>query len=276
VVTIAVANLEYVDRPTGALQTSLNLTALPIGIIGSAIATAVFPTFSSLASRGDRDALGATFARTLRTMLFLAIPAAIGLIVLRYPITLLFERGAFGPHDVDVVAAGLLGWGVGIPVLVAVEILPRAFFALKDTWTPVRINLVTLAIAIILSIVGGIVTRGDSVAGVGMLAGVVSLTVAMEVAWLGIELRRRLANIGLRSLAFSALRSLVAGEAMAAALLALLYLWHHLGPAGQTGNLLLLIVAIPLGIAVYTGWAYVVRAPELATAWAMVRSRLRR
>lgn len=276
VVTIAVANHEYLDRPTAALQTSFNLTALPIGIIGSAIATAVFPTFSSLAARGDDSALGAAFARTLRTMLFLAIPSAIGLIVLRYPITLLFEHGAFSAHDADVVAAGLVGWGVGIPVLVAVEILPRAFFALKDTWTPVRINLVTLAIAVILSIIGGKLTRGDSALGVCMLAGVVSLTVTMEVTWLCIELRRRLSNIGLRSLAYSALRSLVAGEAMAAALLALLYLWHRLGPTGQVGNLLLLMVALPLGVAVYTGWAYVVRAPELATAWAMVRARLHR
>jgi len=63
---------------------------------------------------------------------------------------------------------------------------------------------------------------------------------------------------------------------MAAALLALLYLWHRLGPTGQVGNLLLLMVALPLGVAVYTGWAYVVRAPELATAWAMVRARLHR
>lgn len=276
-VMVAVANLDFADRPSMAVRISANLMALPVGIFGSAIATAVFPTLAGQIARGDLAGLGESVSRALGTMLFLAVPAAIGLMVLRYPITeALFHRGAFREHDVGLVATGLLWWGAGVPVLVAVELLPRAFFALKDTWTPVLVNVVTLTAAIAISIAGGVLAAGNSETGVAVLSGAVSLTVAIEVAWLGLILRRRIATLDLGAVGLAALRALVAGEAMAVALLALVYLWHQAGPSGPAGDAALLVVAIPLGIAVYAGWAYVVRTPELAAAWALARARLPR
>jgi putative peptidoglycan lipid II flippase len=276
-VTITLANLAFADRPSAAVRLSATLMALPVGLFGGAVATAVFPTLARHAARGDRVALGHTVAHTLRTMLFLSTPAAVGLMVLRYPITaVLFQRGDFSAHDVDLVAAGLLLWGAGVPVLAAVELLPRAFFALKDTWTPVRVNLVTLATAIALSLIGVRLAHGDSVVGVALLAGAVSVTVLIEVVWLGLILRRRIAGLSLHDLGRSLLCTLAASAAMGVALLALLYLWRRFGPDGVGGDALLLVVALPLGVAVYAGWAYIVDAPELATAWAMVHTRLRR
>jgi len=70
----------------------------------------------------------------------------------------------------DLTAAALVGYGLGVPVWTAVEILPRAFFALKDTWTPVLVNLVTLATACALSVVGVYLAHGDSILGVALLA----------------------------------------------------------------------------------------------------------
>lgn len=276
-VTIALANLYLTGSPSAAIRLAATLMALPTGILGGAIATAAFPTMTGQAARGDLTALGETLSRTLRTMLFLAIPAAVGLMILRYPIvTVLFEHHVFGPHDVDLVASSLLLWAAGVPVLVAVELLPRAFFALKDTWTPVLVNLVTLATAIVLSVIGVWLARGNGVLGVALLSGAISVTVLMEVVWLGLILRRRLPNLGLRELGLSALRALVASEAMGVALLALLYLWQRFGPSGVGGDALLLLVALPLGAGIYAGWAYVIGAPELATAWALLRKRMGR
>ena len=190
VVTVFLADNFFVDQPTNAIRIAANLMALPVGIFGSAIATAAFPTMTGQAARGDLTALGATVSRTLRTMLFLAMPAAMGLMVLRYPITEVLFRGQnFHAHDVDVVAAGLLLYGAGVPALVAVELLPRAFFALKDTWTPVLVNLVTLATAVALSVLGTYLAHGNSIVGVAMLTGAISVTVVMEVVWLGVILR---------------------------------------------------------------------------------------
>jgi len=276
-VMIGLANYAFVDRPSGALRLAMNLMALPVGIFGTALATASFPTLARQAARGELVALGETVSRTLRTMLFFSIPAAVALMALRYPIVeVLFLRGNFHAHDVDVVAAALLLYGAGVPVWTAVELLPRAFFALKDTWTPVLVNLVTLALAVVLCVAGMWAAHGDSVLGVALIAGAISLTVLIEVVWLGLILRRRVVNLGLRDLGLATLRSLVASEAMGVALLALLFLWRRVGPSGVRGDTALLVVAVPLGVAVYAGWAYVVEAPELTRAWALARSRLRR
>ncbi len=276
-VVIALSNRFLAGDPSPSLRYAANLMALPVGIFGVAIATAAFPTMTGQAARGERAAMGDTISRTLRTMMFFAMPAGVALAVLRYPIIdVLLRRASFSAHATDLTAAALVGYGLGVPVWTAVEILPRAFFALKDTWTPVLVNLVTLATACVLSVAGVYLAHGDSILGVALLAGALSLTVLMEVLWLGLILRRRLTTLGLRELGLSVLRSLVASEAMGVALLALLFVWRRLGPSGGVGNALLLVIAVPLGAAAYVGWSYLLGAPELATARTMVLARLGR
>jgi len=277
VVTVALANKAFTESSSGALRIAANLMALPVGIFGSAIATAAFPTLTGQAARGDLAALGGTVSRTLRTMMFFATPAAVALVVLRYPVTLaLLDHGSFRASDANAVAAALLLYAAGVPVWTAVELLPRVFFALKDTWTPVLVNIVTLATACALSVLGVYLAHGNSLVGVGLISGALSLTVLMEVVWLGLILRRRVVNLGLRELGLSVLRSLVASEAMGVALLALLYLWHRAGPPGVAGDTLLLVIAVPLGGAIYAGWSHLLGAPELATARTMALARWHR
>jgi len=86
----------------------------------------------------------------------------------------------------------------------------------------------------------------------------------------------RVVNLGLRALGTSVLRSSIASAAMGVALLALLYVWHHDRADDARGEGLLLCIAVPLGGAVYTGWAYLAGASELTTVWAMTRRRLGR
>ncbi len=278
-VVIALSSRFFADKPAPSIRLAANLMALPVGIIGVAVATASFPTMTGQAARGELAALGELVSRTLRTMMFLAMPAAVALAVLRYPIVdVLYHGVKFTAHDTDLVAAALVGYGLGVPVWTAVELLPRAFFALKDTWTPVLVNLVTLVTACALSVLAVYLAHGDSVLGLGLISGALSLTVLLEVAWLGLILRRRLTTLGLRELGLSLLRSLVASEVMGVALLALLLLWHHLGlaPASPAGDTLLLAIAVPLGVAVYAGWSHLLDAPELTTARTLALARFRR
>ncbi len=276
-VTIALANGFFIDKPAAAIRTAGYLFALPVGMFGGAIATATFPTLAGQAARDELTALGVTISRTLRTMLFFATPAAVALIVLRHPLVdVLLRGGQFDTHDVDLVTAALVPYAAGIPVWTAVELLPRAFFALKDTWTPVLVNIVTLIITVICSVIGVRVAIGNSLVGVALLTGSLSLGVVFEVVWLGLLLRRRVRNLGLRDLGLSCLRSLVASEAMGVALLALIYLWHRYGPNNILGEIAFLCIALPLGASIYVGWSYLMEAPELATAWTIVYARLRR
>ena len=71
---------------------------LPLGVFGMAVSTAIFPTLARQSAAGERAEMGELFGLTLRVILYLTIPAAIGLIVLGRPIVqLLFERGSFTP-----------------------------------------------------------------------------------------------------------------------------------------------------------------------------------
>jgi len=79
-----------------ALNYAWILMLLPQGIVAQALATAVFPTFSAQAARGETAAMRATFSTALRGLLFLMLPAAVGLLIARAPIIeLLLQRGRF-------------------------------------------------------------------------------------------------------------------------------------------------------------------------------------
>ena len=125
---------------------------LPVALFGMALATAAFPRLAEQAAAADARALTETVSRVLRTTLFLSVPAALGLALLREPATtVLLERGAFGAGDSAVTAAALGFFCLGIAPQAAVEIHSRGFYALGDTRTPVILTVGAVVVNIVLS-----------------------------------------------------------------------------------------------------------------------------
>ncbi|MDM8531976.1 murein biosynthesis integral membrane protein MurJ [Anaerolineales bacterium HSG25] len=142
---------------TGSL-TALNygwiVMLLPQGIIAQSVATALFPTLSTLVSQGKRSEMRYIFGTTLQSMLFLTLPATAGLVIWGRPIIrLLFERGEFDATSTEATVWALAFFSVGLIGHAVVEIATRAFYALKNTRTPVMIAIVTMIINVILSII---------------------------------------------------------------------------------------------------------------------------
>jgi putative peptidoglycan lipid II flippase len=143
--------------PTGSLA-ALNyawlLMLLPQGIVAQGVATAAFPTFATLQSQGRFAELRQTVTATLRGVLFLAIPAAVGLLVWRTPLVrVLLERGEFTAQSTALTTAALAFYSFGLIGHSAVEILARAFYALHDTRTPVAIGIAAMALNVALSLI---------------------------------------------------------------------------------------------------------------------------
>ena len=112
-----------VSGSLSALNYAWLLMLLPQGIIAQGVATAAFPTFAALEARGQRDELRRVFGSTLRGVLFLAIPAAVGLLVWRVPlIQLLLERGEFTTRSTALTAAALAFYSIGLIGHSAIEI----------------------------------------------------------------------------------------------------------------------------------------------------------
>jgi putative peptidoglycan lipid II flippase len=125
----------------GALSRAWYIMLLPQGVIAQSVATAVFPTFAAQVSEGRREALQQTLGQVLRAVLFLALPATVGLVMLRQPVVrLIYEYGAFTPEDSAATAWALLFYALGLVAHSVVEIVTRAFYAMHDTRTPVLIG----------------------------------------------------------------------------------------------------------------------------------------
>jgi putative peptidoglycan lipid II flippase len=139
----SVAYLYYADR----------LNQLPLGVVGIAIGTAILPPLSRQVRTGDGDGAIATQNRGIELALLLTLPAAAALIVLAQPIlAVLFERGAFSPAATAATAAALAAYAAGLPAFVLVKVLAPAFFAHRNTATPVKVAAATMALNLALTL----------------------------------------------------------------------------------------------------------------------------
>ena len=123
------------------------LIELPLGLFGMALAVAVLPGFSTLAAPGRREELREAVALSLRMVLFVALPAAAGLLGLAFPVVdLLFGHGAFTRPAVEGCAALLAGYALGLPALAAARPLIAAIHALQRMTSAAKAALVTFAV----------------------------------------------------------------------------------------------------------------------------------
>ena len=134
-----------------AIDAAFRIYMLPQGMFSVAVATVLFPALARLATRGDDDGFRHTVGLGLRQIAFLLIPASAVSAVLAEPIVrLLYERGEFGPHETDVVAAALAAFSLGLVFNGAMLMLNRAFFSLQAPWFPTWVALGNLVLNTVL------------------------------------------------------------------------------------------------------------------------------
>ncbi len=209
-----------------AIQVAWAVMTMPQVVIAQAIAIAALPTFSAQVARGELAEMRTSLAGTLRGIILLSLPATVGLIMLRRPVTaLLFERGEFDLHSTELVTWALLWYTLGLVGHSLVEIVSRAFYALHDTKTPVLVGVAAMSLNVVLSIAFSALFLRVGWAPHGGLALGNTLATSLEAIALLILMRRRLDGLeGGRILAGSA-QAAIATLAMGLAL----GLWMGLG-----------------------------------------------
>jgi len=151
------------DAAISAVSYAFLMMMLPVGVVGMAVATAAFPTFAQQAAAGQIDLLRGAVWRTLRGVLFLAVPASVGLMLLAEPLVrLMLERGAFDVGATELVAGTLVVFGVGVFAHAGIEIVSRGFYAMEDTRTPVLVAVLAMGLNVLLAValVGPFELRG--------------------------------------------------------------------------------------------------------------------
>jgi putative peptidoglycan lipid II flippase len=135
------------------LYFSDRLMEFPLGLFGIALATVTLPYLSRLWSRDLHKEFSETLDWSMKIALLIAVPAALGLVLLARPlVTTMFYGGIFDAHDVEMTAIALQAYAFGLVGFSYVKILAPAFFAREDTRTPVRIGVLALLVNAALSI----------------------------------------------------------------------------------------------------------------------------
>ena len=227
------------------------LMLLPQGIIAQAVAAAAFPTFSALASQKDWANLQTALTATLRSILYLTVPASIGLILLGRPIIQVFyQRSAFDETSTSLTLWALWFYTVGLVAHSVVEILARAFYALHNTKTPVLAGIMAMVVNIFLSLLLMSVFLNANLAAHGGIALASSIAIMGEMIWLMWMLRKQAGQLSLWPLAKPLGRILGAGAVMTLVLFGLRLLTVGLSPW------LIVPLGIVVGGGVYGGVTY--------------------
>jgi putative peptidoglycan lipid II flippase len=248
------------EGSVASLTYGFSLMLMAQAAIAQSVAIAAMPTFSAQHALGKRDEMRSSLAASLRGILLLAVPASIGLMILREPlISFLYQRGEFDNRAVQLVAWALLWYAAGLVGHSIMEVLTRAFYAQQDTRTPVVIGTIAMGLNVVFSIS---FSRWFAQIGwypLGGLALANSFATALEATALFIFMRRRLNGIEGRSITDGAWRVGLAGLGMAAGL----WLWIQ-GTAGMN-RWLVTLGGVALGTVIYFAGVVILKVPEVKT-----------
>ncbi|HVX59963.1 MAG TPA: murein biosynthesis integral membrane protein MurJ [Pirellulales bacterium] len=128
------------------------LYQFPLGLLGMAVATVIFPALSRHAARGQHDRLGEDLTLGLRLVLFLGVPAGAGLVLISEPLArLLFQHGEFTADDATRVARMIRCYGIGVWAYCAAPVVVRGYYALGDQKTPLKAGFAAMLANLILN-----------------------------------------------------------------------------------------------------------------------------
>jgi len=234
------------------------LMELPLGIFGVAISTVALPSLASFAAKEEWGDFMASLSYAMRLVLFLTIPAAVGLIILSLPvIDVLFSHGEFKAGAAKATSMALYYYAPGLVPVAIYRILTSVFYSLKDTITPVVVAFVALLINVFLCfvLVGPMAHAG--------LALATSISALFNMAVLFFILRRRIVEFDIRGILMPALKNLAASLIMG---LTVYFIFYRTGLSGARGFLGMagLGLTILAGGLVYLGASRVFKVPEVA------------
>ncbi|HUQ78802.1 MAG TPA: murein biosynthesis integral membrane protein MurJ [Patescibacteria group bacterium] len=238
VATALASNL--VDGSITAFNFAFTLLQIPVGVIGVPLGVVVLPSLSRQAAIGNVHEFAALMSRAIRLILFVMLPITAITIVLRSELVrVLFGSSRFDEAALDLTAATLLTFLVGLTAHALIAVLARAFYARQDTRTPVAAAIFAVAVnsSLAVALVGPLGLPGLSLA--------IAVAAWLEAVVLLGLLRRSLPELAFRPLLSLGLRSVavaIAGAAAAAGVLAGLTL--AAGGAASRIDLIVRIVVV--------------------------------
>lgn len=256
-------NLEYPlnSGTASALYFGQRLFQFPLGFFGIALGTVLFPLMAQHADKGEKHELQKTLMMGLQMVIGVGFPASVGLVLMAKPLTiLLFQHGAFTPEHTSQTSVMIATYGAGVWASCALLILNRAFYAMNDQITPLKVglNLVLLNLFLNLLLIWFI-------GGIGLPLST-TLCTSIQAYLVTRVFEEKVGPVDWRLLGGTVARCLLATSLMAVAC----YLTLTYSPQlpGLTGRLLNVFLPIAVAVLVYAAAAHLLRLNFL---WKLVK-----
>ncbi len=252
------------DRSNAILGYSQRLYQFPLGVFGVAVATAIFPMLAR--ATNESDAFARTLRRGLRLSLFIGLPASIGLILVRDPLTYVVYSGGnrgFSAEGVSRAASVLAGYAPAIWAFSINQVWTRAFYAAGRMRTPMVVAMLMVALNLVLNLA---LIWPFREAGLAWSTSICAIIQCIILA----ALSKRLTGLNPmdRATTLSSLRICALSACMAGTVVLIDALLPS--PGGWTGNLLNLMALTGAGGITFLVLARITRSHELS--WLLHRS----
>lgn len=242
------------------------LYQFPLGVFGIAVATAVFPLLSRSSDKPQEFA--EHLRRGMRLSLFIALPATLGLILVRHELVYAVFGGgkkSFTPEGLERAAAVLMGFAPGVWAYSLDHVLTRAYYAKGDTTTPMRIAMGCVLLNVSLNF-----TLIWSLREAGLAWATATSAMVQFCLLLGLAPKRLGVSPFDRSTFVAFARIALCGAIMAASVLLAQRGWDTLGvaaklglvPGGWKGQVAKLTMLVVVGMGSYAIASLITRAPE--------------
>ncbi|MEW6618328.1 MAG: murein biosynthesis integral membrane protein MurJ [bacterium] len=185
------------------------LVHFPLAIFGIAIGTVLFPTMSRQVVEGNLQGVKESLRFGLKMVILTSLPPTIGLMVLGRPIIeLLFQHGEFDITATNITYLALFFYAFGLLGFSSLKVIVPAFYAQHDTWTPLKIGIISVIANVIFSL---LLMKPLEQGGLTLS---LSLSGFLNAGLLLISLRQKIGPIGLKEILIFLFNVLLASSMM--------------------------------------------------------------
>lgn len=258
------------------LYYSNKMNTMIIGIFITAITAIVFPILTKTLGSGDMKLGKKVMNASIKTVLFITVPATVGLIILARPIIeIAFVRGFFTMADGIAATSTLRCYSLSLISISVINVLNRIYYSIEDTKTPFYVGVTNVVINVGLNL---LVARHYGTNGLAASVSIAT-TIALFISF--ILLKKKIGNLGTKSYIKASIKTFMASIAMGAVSLSYfpyekLIMSFTSGGMQTLLRLILLILIVTIAACVYVICLYYLGVREVRDVVGILKNKIER
>ncbi|EKO1912919.1 murein biosynthesis integral membrane protein MurJ [Clostridium botulinum] len=240
------------------LENANKINTLAYEVFAIGIAMIVYPTLSELAAKNDKKQYKVELGRAINIILIIMIPAAVGIAVLRGPlINIIFKRGAFSDEAASLTSQALLLYTPAMIAYGVRDILNKAFYAIKDTKTPMINSFIGIIINVVIN---SLLIKHLGVSGLTLATTISAIVITIVML---LDLNKKLNGIDIKNIIISFLKVILSALIMGILVTVInKFTLLSLG-TGTKGSAVSILICMFIGAVCYTLTIYLLKVKEI-------------